>query len=142
MTDLIKCSECGAVNRVNQNAAQKAVCGRCKTPLGEAVKPFVATDANFADEVEKADLPGLLDLWAAWCGPCRQIAPIIEQLAAEFAGKARVGKLDVDKNPATASRFQARSIPTLLILKQGKEVDRLIGLQSKEAISRRLQVHI
>jgi thioredoxin 2 len=145
MTDLIRCSKCGAINRVQADAAQKAVCGRCKTPLRRAeavVKPVVVTDANFAAEVEKSPLPVLLDLWAAWCGPCRMIAPVIEQLAVELAGKARVGKLDVDKNPLTAERFQARSIPTLLVLKNGREVDRLIGAHPKEAILQRLQAHL
>jgi len=144
MTDLIQCLKCGATNRVQASAAQKAVCGRCKTPLqrAEQIKPVIVTDANFAAEVEKSPLPVLLDLWAAWCGPCRMIAPVIEQLAAELAGKARVGKLNVDKNPLTAARFQARSIPTLLILQNGREVDRLIGLQSKEAILHHLQAHL
>ena len=143
MTDLIQCSKCGATNRVQAGAAQKAICGRCKMPLrAEQIKPVIVTDANFAAEVEKSPLPVLLDLWAAWCGPCRMIAPVIEQLAAELAGKARVGKLDVDKNPQTAARFQARSIPTLLILKNGREVDRLIGAHPKEAILRRMQAHL
>lgn len=143
MTDLIRCAKCGATNRVRAEAVQKAICGRCKTPLsGETVKPVIVTDANFAAEVEASPLPVLLDLWAAWCGPCRLIAPVVEQLAAELAGRARVGKLDVDKNPQTAARFQARSIPTLLILKDGREVDRLIGVQPKEAILRRLQAHL
>lgn len=87
-------------------------------------------------------LPVLLDMWAAWCGPCRMIAPTIEKLAAELAGKVLVGKLDVDANPATASRFHVQSIPTLLIFKDGREVDRLIGLQSREAILRRLENHL
>ena len=142
MSDLIRCAKCGATNRVKVVAAQKAVCGRCKTPLSGETKPVIVTDANFAAEVEQSTVPVLLDLWAAWCGPCRMIAPVIEQLARELAGKARVGKLDVDQNPLTASRFQARSIPTLLIFKEGREVDRLIGLQSKEAILRRLQNHL
>lgn len=143
MSDLIRCPKCGANNRVRTGAAQKAICGRCKTPLGaEAVKPVIVTDANFTAEVEKSPLPVLLDLWAAWCGPCRMIAPVIEQLATELAGKARVGKLDVDKNPLTAERFQARSIPTLLILKNGREVDRLIGAHPKEAILSRLRAHL
>lgn len=130
------------MNRVEADNRRKAVCGRCKTSLESDAKPIIVTDANFAAEVENSPLPVLLDLWAAWCGPCRMIAPVIEQLAAELAGKARVGKLDVDKNPAIAARFQARSIPTLLVLKDGREVDRLIGLQSKEAILRCLQNHL
>jgi thioredoxin 2 len=130
---------------MDAKATQRAICGRCKTPLAggdEAGKPVIVTDANFAETIEKSTLPVLLDLWAAWCGPCRMIAPIIEQLAAELAGKARVAKLDVDKNPLTAARFQARSIPTLLILKNGREVDRLIGAHPKEAILRRMQAHL
>lgn len=142
MTDLIRCSKCGANNRVQASAAQKAICGRCKTPLQGDVKPVIVTDANFPDEVEKSPLPVLLDLWAEWCPPCRMLAPIIEQLAAELAGKVRVGKLDVDQNPLMASRFQARSIPTMLILQNGREVDRLVGLQSKEAILRRVQAQL
>lgn len=143
MTDLIRCANCGATNRVRGGAMQKAICGRCKTPLGtETGKPVIVTDENFAAEVEASPLPVLLDLWAAWCGPCLMIAPVIEQLAAELAGRARVGKLDVDKNPLTAARFQARSIPTLLILKGGREVDCLIGAHPKEAILRRLQAHL
>ena len=97
---------------------------------------------NFAEKVEKSPFPVLLDLRLEWCQSCRLIALVIEQLAIELAGKARAGKLDVDRNPATASRFQARSIPTLLILKDGREIDRLVGLQSKEAILRRLQTHL
>lgn len=142
MTNVIRCPKCDANNRVQANAAQKAICGRCKTPLHGEMKPIIVTDANFTAEVEKSPLPVLLDLWAAWCGPCRMLAPVIEHLAAELAGKIRVGKLDVDQNPLTASRFQARSIPLLLILKDGREVARLVGLQSKEAILRRLQTYI
>lgn len=142
MTDVIRCPKCGASNRVKADAAQKAICGRCQTPLRGEMKPVIVTDANFTAEVEKSPLPVLLDLWAAWCGPCRMLAPVVEQLAAELAGKIRVGKLDVDQNPLTAARFQARSIPLLLILKDGREVDRLVGLQSKEAILRRLNTHL
>jgi thioredoxin len=81
----------------------------------------------------------LLDLWATWCGPCRTIAPIIEELASELGGSVRVSKLDVDENPATAERFGVRSIPTLLILKNGREVDRIVGVQPKTEIVRRLE---
>lgn len=142
MSEIIKCANCGANNRVKTGAEDQAICGRCKTPLPKISRPIFVTDANFTSEVENSRLPVLLDLWAAWCGPCRIIAPIIEQLATELAGKCRVGKLDVDQNPHTAARFGVQSIPTLLILKRGAEVDRLVGAQSKDAIMRRLQNHL
>jgi thioredoxin 1 len=97
------------------------------------------TDANFSATVASSELPVLLDLWAAWCGPCRMIAPVIEQLASELAGRVTVGKLDVDANPLTSSRFGVQSIPTLLILQNGKEVERMVGAQPKHAILQRLQ---
>jgi thioredoxin len=97
------------------------------------------TDATFAAEVERSPLPVLVDLWAPWCGPCRLIAPVLDELASEMAGRVRFAKLNVDENPATAARFKANSIPTLLVLKGGREVDRLVGVQSKAEIKRRLE---
>ena len=139
---IIRCPKCGAKNRVNPETAAQPVCGRCKTPLTGEIQPVIITDRNFAEEVEKSPLLVLLDLWAAWCGPCRIIAPTVEQLAKEFSGKVRVGKLNVDENQMTAARFNVQSIPTLLILKNGKEIDRIIGVQSKEAIAQRLEKHL
>jgi thioredoxin len=78
-------------------------------------------------------------MWAEWCGPCRMIAPAVDQLAKEMAGRLRVAKLNIDQNPATAARFQIQSIPALLVFKDGREVDRLIGVQPKSEIARRLQ---
>lgn len=97
------------------------------------------TDATFAEVVERSPLPVLLDAWASWCAPCRMIAPVVEQLASELAGRVRVGKLDVDANPLVASRFGIRSIPTLLIMSGGREVDRIVGVVPKEEIVRRLE---
>src|SRR5207237_6130714 len=131
---VITCPSCGANNRVPTEKLREGlqpVCGRCKAPLADSVHPVVVTDANFAAEVERSPLPVLLDMWAPWCGPCRMIAPIIEQLAGELAGRVKVGKLNVDENPSTSARFNARSIPTLLVLKGGREVDRIVGLQPK-----------
>lgn len=139
---LMRCPSCGAINRVPRArlaSGKQPVCGRCKTPLGATAHPVTVTDQNFHDEVEAASLPVLLDLWAAWCGPCRVIAPVIEQLAAELSGRVKVGKLNVDENPRTAARFGVRSIPTLLVLKSGREVDRLVGALPKQEILDRLR---
>jgi thioredoxin len=100
---------------------------------------LVVTDATFTADVERSPLPVLVDAWAAWCGPCRMLAPTIDELATELAGRVRVAKLDVDANPATASRFDIRSIPTLLVLVGGREVGRIVGVQPKPAIRARLE---
>jgi len=139
---LIRCSNCGAVNRVppeKLHAGLEPICGRCKKPLTARPKPVVITDANFAEEVERSLLPVLVDMWAPWCGPCRQLAPVVEELATELAGRLRVAKLNVDENPATAARFRVQSIPALLIFKDGGEKDRIIGAQPKSEILRRVQ---
>jgi thioredoxin 1 len=105
-----------------------------------SVKPVQATDANF-ETVNKHSL-ALIDCWAPWCAPCAVIAPIIEELAKEYAGRVLVGKLNVDENPRTAGRFQIFGIPTLLIIRNGKEVDRIVGLVPKNHIEARLEKHL
>ncbi|HWV57370.1 MAG TPA: thioredoxin [Longimicrobiales bacterium] len=105
-------------------------------------KPITVTDANFADEVEGADRLTIVDFWAVWCGPCRVIAPILEQLAEEYDGKVKVAKLDVDSNVQTATRFGVRSIPTLIFFKDGKVVDTVVGAVPKQQIERRIQQHL
>ncbi|MFY9556698.1 MAG: thioredoxin [Blastocatellia bacterium] len=144
-TQIIQCPKCGANNRVpTEKLGQglQPVCGRCKSDLRVSTHPVTVNDGNFADEVERSPLPVLLDMWAPWCGPCRMIAPIIEQLATELAGRVKVAKLNTDENPITGSRFNARSIPTLLVLKKGREVDRMVGAFPKQEILRRLQAVI
>lgn len=139
---VIRCPSCGANNRVDpEKIAQgnAAVCARCKRPLPVSPTPLTVTDATFGPEVERSPLPVLLDLWAPWCAPCRIIAPVLEELSSEFAGRVRIAKLNIDENKATAARFNVRSIPTLLIFKSGREVDRLIGVLPKSEIIRRLQ---
>jgi thioredoxin 2 len=139
---LIRCPSCGATNRVPPEKVArglKPVCGRCKTPLPVDSRPVTVTDATFATEVERSPLPVLLDMWAPWCGPCRMVAPVVEELAREMAGRVRVAKLNVDENPATAARFNVMSIPTLLVLKGGREMERIVGVQPKTEILRRLE---
>ncbi|MFN8001732.1 MAG: thioredoxin TrxC [Acidobacteriota bacterium] len=141
---VIRCPQCGAANRVQLEKLRSGhapVCGKCHTPLLNETHPLTITDANFAREVEQSPLPVLLDFWAAWCGPCRLIAPIIEQLAGELAGRVRVGKLNTDENQMTAARFNVRSIPTLILFRDGREIDRIAGAVPKEMIVRKLQAN-
>ena len=148
---VVVCNKCGVKNRVEESklATSEALCGRCgaKLTLGTAAagdsKPAVVTDQTFDREVLQATgQPVLVDYWAPWCGPCRLIAPVLDQLAAESQGRYRIAKLNVDENPQVASRYQIASIPTMLIFKDGKIVDRLIGVQPKQAIEERLLVAV
>ena len=147
---VVVCRNCAAKNRVDEArmAAGAARCGRCGEHLTAATgaaaqdsKPVVITDQTFEQEVLQArGRPILLDCWAPWCGPCRMIGPIMDQLAEESQGRYRIAKLNVDENPQTAARFKIASIPTMLIFKDGELIDRLIGAQPKQAIVERLQV--
>jgi thioredoxin len=143
---VVVCSKCGAKNRVEESrlASSEAKCGRCGQMLEAGTqdsKPVFITDQNFEREVlQTSGRPVLVDCWAPWCGPCRMIGPVMDQLAAESQGRYRIAKLNVDDNPQTASRFQIASIPTMLIFKDGKLIDRLIGAQPKQTIAERLRL--
>ncbi len=137
---LITCPSCGTKNRLpSLQAGRKAVCGKCKTPLPGTSGPVEVTETTFSAEIDQSATPVLLDMWADWCGPCHMLAPTIDQLSSELAGRVKVAKLNIDQNPGIANRFGVRSIPTLLVLKSGKEVDRLVGVQPKQEIVRRLE---
>ena len=101
-------------------------------------KPIEITDTNFEAEVLNSENPVLLDFWADWCGPCHMIAPTIEELASEYEGKVKVGKVNVDSNMSTAARFGIRSIPTLLVFKDGEVAAQFIGVQAKNVITAKL----
>ncbi len=100
------------------------------------------TDQSFEQEVLKADQPVLVDFWAAWCGPCRMIAPAVESLADEYAGKAKVGKVNVDENSATPGRYNIRSIPTLLLFKGGEVREQVVGVKSRDEIANLLKKYL
>ncbi len=100
------------------------------------------TDGNFAAEIEEASGLAVVDFWAEWCGPCRLVGPIVEQLAAEYAGKVKVAKLDVDNNQRTAARFNIRSIPSLLFFADGQLVDAVVGAVPKPHLERKIQEHL
>ena len=150
MPVVVVCKNCATKNRVDPASAAGSIakCGRCGAPLElpstleNSGKPIIVGDASFADLILNAGGTVLLDCWAPWCGPCRMVGPIMDQLAAESNGKYRIAKLNTDENPRTASQFQIQSIPTMLIFKDGKLVDRLIGAQPKPAILARLQTHL
>jgi len=105
-------------------------------------KPTVVTDPTFETEVLKSDQPVLVDFWATWCGPCRMVAPILEEIANEQGERLRVAKLDVDANPITAGRFGVRSIPTMILFKNGRETQRLVGYMPKEKVLSLLNPHL
>jgi thioredoxin len=149
------CPKCGAKNRVDEETANvsQPICGKCGERLPEIgatasdasnSKPRVVTDASFASDVVAASssVVVLVDAWAPWCGPCRMIAPILDQLAAESAGRYKIAKLNVDENPRTSAQFQIRSIPTMLIFKNGQVVDQIVGAVPKQAIAARLAAQV
>ncbi|HKO60500.1 MAG TPA: thioredoxin [Pyrinomonadaceae bacterium] len=139
--EVVTCKNCGSRNRVDPEKARNLTpkCGKCGEQLRVATNgPVTITDATFQSDVLNAPGVVLLDCWAPWCGPCRMVGPIMEQLAAESNGRYRVAKLNVDDNPRTASQFQIQSIPTMLIFKDGQLIDRIIGAQPKQAIAQRL----
>jgi thioredoxin len=142
---IVACPNCGAKNRLDDRAnTLQPVCGKCgqKLPVGASAgdsgKPVAVTDANFESVVLQADRPVLLDCWAPWCGPCRMIAPVMDQLAAESGGRYLIAKLNTDENRGVASEFRIDAIPTMLLFNNGQLVDRIVGLQPKQVLQAKL----
>lgn len=106
------------------------------------MKPIEITDANFQQEVMNSDKPVLIDFWAAWCGPCKMIGPVVEEIAKEYDGKLKVGKVDVDNNPEVSMQFGIRSIPTLMVFKGGKVVEQIIGAVPKRNLMEKVLPHV
>ena len=138
------CPKCGTKNRVDESVARthQPICGKCGANLNvdSDGKPQVVTDDTFARDVIDASstLPVLVDAWAEWCGPCRMLAPVLDQLAAESNGRYKIAKLNVDENPRTSQQFGIRSIPTMLIFRNGKLADQIVGVVPKRTIAARL----
>ena len=127
---VISCPSCGGANRVRRDRVLQGlnpVCGHCKKELAVDAAPVTVTDETFAIEVLGHPRPVLVDLWAAWCAPCRMIAPALEEIAGEMMGKVRIAKLNVDENPQSHAGLRVSGIPTLVMFKGGKEVDRVVG---------------
>jgi len=136
----VTCPVCGAANRVSPERLRRGlhpVCGRCKLALPSSA-PLAVTDATFEEQVLASPLPVLLDVWAPWCVPCRGLAPVIDEIASALAGRVRVTKLNLDQNPAVVARLRIQGIPTLVVFKDGREIDRMIGVRGKEDLLRRL----
>jgi len=134
---VINCPHCGRGNRVPGAAAGAPVCGACHTTLPWLVH---ATDSDFERVAGASDLPVLVDLWATWCPPCHAIAPHVARAAETFAGRLKVVKVDVDRAPGISARFQARSIPTLLVLDHGRQVARQVGAIGGAQLDRWIEV--
>ena len=127
----VRCTNCGKTNRVPAAAQGRPRCGNCQTPL-----PWIAEagDTDFAAVAEQASLPVLVDLWATWCGPCRMVSPALERVATELAGRIKLVKVDIDRSPALAQRFEVQAVPTLLVLDHGRTIARQAGAAPAPAL--------
>lgn len=139
---IIKCPKCGVKNRVPASKLDdRPVCGKCQTPLPtvEATgAPLDITDNTFEKEVLAYTGPVLVDCWAPWCGPCRMLSPVIEQLAKDYRGRLKVVKLNTDENPKVAMKYNIQSIPTMLLFNKGQQVERMTGALPRQEIERKL----
>jgi thioredoxin 2 len=133
---LTRCPSCGATNRLRFSGLERETrCGKCRTALPFSGQPIDVPDAALFDAaIAHASIPIVVDFWAAWCGPCRMVAPEVQKAAQSLAGRALVLKVDTDANPELTQRFQIRSIPTLAVFDRGREVTRVAGVQRAAAI--------
>ena len=137
------CTHCGSKNRVPaRHLAHTGRCGTCKQKLAPVSAPIDVDAALFDQITSEATVPVLVDFWAEWCGPCKMIGPVVEELAGDYEGKAVVAKLNVDENPDVTARFGIRSIPTLLVFKGGQIVDKQVGAVPKSVLAQKLEAQV
>lgn len=129
----VRCPSCGKTNRLPAAAQGRPKCGNCQNSLPWMTE---AGDADFPAVVEQAELPVLVDFWATWCGPCRMVSPALEEVAAELAGRIKLVKVDIDKSPTLAQRFEVQAVPTLLVMNRGRAVARQAGAAPAPALRR------
>jgi thioredoxin 2 len=134
-----RCSSCGKMNRIlRARLRDDPTCGHCKQKIFPR-EPVTVTDATWKTEVEESPLPVLVDFWAPWCGPCRAIAPVLQAIAGERAGRVKIAKLNVDENPHSAARFAVQAIPTMILFRGPLEVDQIRGSVPKSVIEAHLE---
>jgi thioredoxin 2 len=137
-SSIIRCPHCNAANRVQATASGVPRCAKCQEMLPWLVD---ATDATFAEETT-ASVPVIVDFWAPWCGPCRMVSPVLASLAGKYAGRVKVVKLNVDDNQRAAARFEARSIPLMVLMRDGAEADRMVGAVPERQLDAWLTPHL
>jgi thioredoxin 2 len=138
----VACPHCNTLNRAQAaRLAEHPNCGRCRQPLFTG-HPFALTEANFDAHIRRSQLPVVVDFWAAWCGPCQMMAPVFEQAAARMEPQLRFAKLDTEAQPAIAGQFGIRSIPTLALFRQGRELARQAGAMPLESLLQWIRSHL
>jgi thioredoxin 2 len=136
-----RCRNCGAKNRVEHDRLGSAPrCGKCGTPLRIPAEAVSANESTFYDEVLHETIPTAVDFWAPWCGPCRMVSPVLDDIAGKYPGRIKVVKVNSDENPALSQQLGIQGIPTIILFRDGKEIDRLVGAAPRESIIRFLRL--